>query len=392
MMRRLIFILLLISLSFPSFGYSRITIERTWTIESDGSPYEFTGAVAVNNSNQRVVSVATSPGMDYYQDENGTIWVHREASGEEASVLRATAIVDIEYDTNITYDPPLPLKERKTTELTEFSQAMSSQAVKLAREESSLATIASLVEWVHSNVEYDLTYWGKIKSAREVFNERRGVCVEYTHLLISLARSLGFETRYVNGYVLANAWQPHAWAEIYVPGYGWLPADATFGQAGVLDNTHIAINYGSDQASAYDLLVTRDAKAKISVREKLRANFLSENPRGIYLDIRSDEQVAEVILANPGPEYELGSYSFLVPDVYGTSNTSIIVLAPYQVIHRYYPVNGSTLQNGFSGVPVSASFNDAKETHSVGAVGEGGELRSLCAPAFLLAILLFKLF
>lgn len=393
-MRALLISLMLLSASFSSFGYSRITIERFWTIESDGGPYEFTGAISINDSNQKVISVTVPAGADYYQDGNGTIWVHSESSGgEKLSVIRASAIVDIDYDTNITWDPPVPGKELDTTELTEFNKEMSRQALSLAREDSSLTTITNLVNWVHGSVDYDLSYWGRIRSAREVFNERKGVCVEYTHLLISLARSLGFETRYVNGYVLANAWQPHAWAEIYLPGYGWLPADATFGQAGILDDTHIAIDYGDDQASAYDLLVTRDAEAKISVGENIKASFLSEDAKGVGVNISYEEPAVDVEISNSRPEYVLGAYSFQIPEIYGTSESSVMLLSPGQAAHRYYAVNRSAAE-GLADIPVSASFNDARDSERIPILyGPGAEgLRSVCAPAFALAILLFKLF
>ncbi|HSB46907.1 MAG TPA: transglutaminase-like domain-containing protein [Candidatus Bilamarchaeum sp.] len=393
-MKRAAILLLLLSVSLASFGHSRVAIERIWTIESDGSPFEFTGAVAVNNSNQKVISLTTSEGMDSFTDENDTVRVHIKGKGESLVVLRAKAVVDIDYDTNVTTDPPLPFDGTEITPLTEYDTNISTQAVKLADPGSSLTTVASLVNWVHDNVEYDLSYWGKIKSAREVFAERRGVCVEYTHLLISLLRSLGFEARYVNGYVKAANWQPHAWAEVNIPGYGWLPADATFGQAGILDNTHLAIDYGLDQASAYDLLLTQDENAKISVSEKVNANFLSEDPKGVGVELGYDGSYAEVKLANNRTDYVLGTYTFFAPEPFGTGNSSVIVLPPSKTIYRYQQVNYSISEGTFGDVPVSASFNDASDSLVIGPLGTGGPSGAgCCAPAmllFALALLAFR--
>jgi hypothetical protein len=246
-----------------------------------------------------------------------------------------------------------------------------------------------MVNWVHDYVEYDLDYWGQIKSAKEVFSEKRGVCVEYTHLLLSLLRSVGFEARYVNGYVKAHNWQPHAWTEIYVPEYGWLPADPTFGQVGLLDNTHVAINYGLDQASAFDLLITQDQNAEIDVSEKVSENFLSEDPKGVIvdLDFNAKDSYAEVKMTNTRPDYAFGSYLFYAPDITGDTNSSVILLAPSQTTYRYHVVNYSLFEEGlFTDIPISASFNDAKDSLAIGPLGSSSaQAPECCLPLFMIA-------
>ncbi len=58
-----------------------------------------------------------------------------------------------------------------------------------------------------------------------------GSCRDFAVLFIEAARSLGFGARIVSGYLYnpdqgaVGAGSTHAWAEIYVPGAGWIPFD-----------------------------------------------------------------------------------------------------------------------------------------------------------------------
>lgn len=384
--------LLLISLSLASsFGYSRLTIERTWIVTSAG-PYDFTGTLVANDSNQRVVSVTTVPEMEQSTDANGTIILHYAGNG--SGTLKAAAIVDVDYDPHIKSDYPIGGGPLPSTELTLADEAMAREAASLSRGESSLATIRNLVNWVHENVIYDIGYWGKEKSAKEVYSERRGVCVEYTHLLISLARSLGFETRYVSGYVYSNAWQPHAWAEINIPGYGYLPADAVFGQVGTLDNSHLAIRKSADQSGSYDIITSMDENLDITAEDRVRTDISSEDLRGvsIALDVDPETYVVQTTLQNSRQEYAFGSYSFIAPDGYGGESSLVVLLGPGETLRLYHGINRSLFQDGIAyTIPVSASFNDAKadEALSVGLLGtDSGSQGGGCAfPAIVIGAL-----
>lgn len=62
-------------------------------------------------------------------------------------------------------------------------------------------------------------------TAKEVFHQKKGVCQDYSHLFIALARYIGIPARYANGLPLGSG-PSHAWSEVYVDGI-WVGIDPT---------------------------------------------------------------------------------------------------------------------------------------------------------------------
>jgi hypothetical protein len=105
--------------------------------------------------------------------------------------------------------------------------------------------VALLAEWTHSYIRYDATTVGSLPDVPTILEQRRGVCTEYTLLFSSLARSLGYPTRFVDGYAYSaeeDAWQGHSWAEVWLG--KWVPVDPTWLEVGSLDATHIVLTKG----------------------------------------------------------------------------------------------------------------------------------------------------
>ena len=155
----------------------------------------------------------------------------------DVTVNRFTkAITDVDMATSEGFDTYLePLN------LSAWTGAMKTKAGLLTKDsENTFDKVSSLAAWVYRYLKYDTDCWHASIPAREVFLQQKGVCDEFTHLFMSLAKSLGIPARYVEGLVFSGKeWDLHAWSEVYIN--GWVPVDATYNEVGFIDSTHIAL-------------------------------------------------------------------------------------------------------------------------------------------------------
>src|SRR5439155_22602853 len=93
-----------------------------------------------------------------------------------------------------------------------------------------------------------------------VLHTGAGVCQDFAHLLLGMARVRGLPARYVSGYLVppqdeveaaametvSGALASHAWTEVFVPVSGWLGLDPTLGQP--VGPSHVRVAYGRDYA------------------------------------------------------------------------------------------------------------------------------------------------
>ncbi len=129
--------------------------------------------------------------------------------------------------------------------------------------------VFKIAEWTKNNIEYNLsTLTAEVsQKASWVLQNRQGVCDEMTSLFIAMLRAVGIPARFVSGVSYTNSplfpenWGPHGWAEVYFPGYGWVPFDVTYGQLGWIDAAHIKFkdSVDSDEASTYYQWLGRNA-------------------------------------------------------------------------------------------------------------------------------------
>lgn len=98
----------------------------------------------------------------------------------------------------------------------------------------------SLLKDISAGVAAQITYETRedegTQSPEETLARRRGSCRDFAVLFVDAVRSLGFGARIVSGYLYdpgldmrgsAGAGSTHAWAEVYVPGAGWITFDPT---------------------------------------------------------------------------------------------------------------------------------------------------------------------
>jgi transglutaminase-like putative cysteine protease len=98
---------------------------------------------------------------------------------------------------------------------------------------------------------YDQAVTTVYSSVDEVLALRAGVCQDFAHLFIAVARTMGVPARYVSGYIHAvgaATTASHAWGEAWVPGRGWVGYDATHPVRAA--EHHVRLAVGRDYSDA----------------------------------------------------------------------------------------------------------------------------------------------
>ncbi len=110
----------------------------------------------------------------------------------------------------------------------EASDAISAEARRIVGgEENPYLQARKVFDWIVANVTYD--YPGIAdRGVTRAFRERKGDCGEFSHIFETMMRSLGVPARSV----VANWYQGsgHAWAEVFLTPYGWVPVDTSGAQ------------------------------------------------------------------------------------------------------------------------------------------------------------------
>ena len=121
------------------------------------------------------------------------------------------------------------------------------------------ALLADLNRGVAAQISYQSREAEGTQTPAETLNRGWGSCRDLAVLLIEAARSLGFGARVVTGYLyrpsadgaaagVIGAGTTHAWADIYVPGSGWIAYDPTNGTIGGMDLIRVAVTRDISQA------------------------------------------------------------------------------------------------------------------------------------------------
>ncbi|MDQ2785961.1 MAG: transglutaminase family protein [Chloroflexota bacterium] len=108
--------------------------------------------------------------------------------------------------------------------------------------------------YITSHFTYQVGVTTVRSTVADVLAGGSGVCQDFAHLFISFCRHLGLPARYVSGYLgdVEESGASHAWAEAYIPPYGWVGIDPTVGA--VCTGRHVKIAAGRDYA---DVAVVR---------------------------------------------------------------------------------------------------------------------------------------
>lgn len=104
--------------------------------------------------------------------------------------------------------------------------------------------------FVNERFNYEKGVTNAASPISEILTHGKGVCQDFTHLFIGIARALGIPARYVSGLIhpedagVRGATQSHAWCELLFPSVGWVSLDPTNRRQS--DNHFVTIAVGRD--------------------------------------------------------------------------------------------------------------------------------------------------
>ena len=124
-----------------------------------------------------------------------------------------------------------------------------------ASNSSTVENVIRIGKALHDAMTFDADATTVDTNAADAFRQRRGVCQDFTHIMILALQSLGIPAGYVSGYLrtlpppggikLEGADAMHAWVRAWCgPDQGWIEYDPT--NATLVGTDHVVAGFGRD--------------------------------------------------------------------------------------------------------------------------------------------------
>lgn len=149
---------------------------------------------------------------------------------------------------------------------------------------STIEAVRMIGSALHNYLAFDSTATTVDTPLETAFTQRRGVCQDFTHIMIACLRGVGIPAGYVSGVIrtippegqprLEGADAMHAWVRAWCgPDIGWFEYDPT--NAMDVANEHIVIAYGRDY---FDVAPTKGVLRTVGQHEGTQSVDLVEVP------------------------------------------------------------------------------------------------------------------
>jgi uncharacterized protein (DUF2126 family) len=192
-----------------------------------------------------------------------------------------------------TYEPMLARELRPYLETGPAGPGLCNLLTQVPREPMRMIDfLVGLNQRVKDNVEYVLRMEPGVQTCEDTLRMRSGSCRDSAWLLVEMMRHLGLAARFVSGYLIqlqadvkplegaagptADFTDLHAWAEVYLPGAGWIGFDPTSGL--LAGEGHIPLACTPDATSAAPITGMLDP-CRTEFEHQMTIQRIYESPR-----------------------------------------------------------------------------------------------------------------
>ena len=162
----------------------------------------------------------------------------------------------------------------------------------IAKDESPVLLLVRLNHLLQSQIRYLVRMQPGVQTPEETLNNASGSCRDTGWLLVQIMRHLGLAARFASGYLVQlvadikaldgpsgttkDFTDLHAWAEVFIPGAGWIGFDPTSGL--LAGEGHIPLACTADPGNAAPVIGYTDV-ADVEFDVTMKVTRIHEDPR-----------------------------------------------------------------------------------------------------------------